>query len=193
MKAERKPTKPDPDALTPKQQRFVDEYLINVDRFLSYIDQSGGAEACWEWSGCKDESGYGRFHVGKSRNSQILAHRAAYGIATGENPEAVCHSCDNPSCCNPAHLFGGTRDDNNKDMARKRRHWLHANKERATKGEKHGRAKLDDQKVLQIQNEYNAGGITQRALAAKYSVSQRTINKVVTRTGWSHVHPDHLK
>jgi hypothetical protein len=102
-------------------------------------------------------------------------------------PEAVCHKCDNPSCCNPNHLFGGTRSDNNRDMAEKRRHWAHVDRSRAAKGEGHGSAKLTDSQVEIIRSEYASGMVTQRQLAKKFSVCQRTITKIVNRHGWSHV------
>lgn len=45
------------------------------------------------------------------------AHRAAWVEASGPIPLGilVCHRCDNPPCCNPAHLFLGTQSDNIKD------------------------------------------------------------------------------
>lgn len=174
-------------SMTDKQQRFVDEYLIDADRFAKYLDKSVGEDGCWIWTGAKDGDGYGRFHVGKSRNSSMLSHRVAYGLATGESPEAVCHRCDNPSCCNPAHLFGGTRGDNNKDMTRKGRHWASVDKSRSAKGEGHGHAKLTNEKVREIRARYANGGLTQRGLAVEYAVSQRTIAKIVRREGWGHV------
>lgn len=173
--------------LTNKQQRFVDEYLVDIERFERYIDKSNGPESCWNWMGAKDSNGYGRFHIGLSRNASMLAHRIAYGITMGEKPEAVCHKCDNPSCCNPKHLFGGTREDNNKDMTRKRRHWAHVDRSRALKGESHGGAKLNEQQIHEIRRKYAAGFLTQRAIAKEYGVCQRTINKIVNKTGWSHV------
>ena len=168
--------------LTPKQQRFVQEFKIAADRFWSYVDMSGAPDGCWSWKGCRDSDGYGRFHIGTSRNATMLAHRVAFGISTGECPEAVCHSCDNPTCCNPAHLFGGTRADNNRDMLRKGRYSIVK-----PKGEAHGSAKLTDALVREIRDTYILGNTTQYELADRYGVCQRTINKVVRRMGWSHV------
>lgn len=167
-------------SLTPKQERFVAEYLIDTDRFWSKVSIADANE-CWNWQGAKDNLGYGRFHVGISRNAAMLAHRVAFGIATGDTPEAVCHRCDNPSCCNPSHLFGGTRADNNLDMAIKGRNRV----EKPTlQGEKHPQAKLSNADVLEIRALYAAGGITQRQLADRFGVCQRSINKAVRSIGF---------
>lgn len=172
---------------TSKQEAFIHRHMINTDRFKKYVDSSAGPDSCWPWQKAKDDRGYGRFHVGKSDNSTMLTHRIALGIETGEEPEAVCHQCDNPCCCNPKHLFPGTRNDNNKDMAAKGRHWAHIDPSRAAKGSRHGQAKLDEEDILFIRGKYSAGGITQRDLAAEFGVSQRTIAKIVNRLGWRHV------
>ena len=174
-------------AMTPKQQRFVEEYLINVDRFWSYVDRGGGDDACWPWRGASDPMGYGRFHIGISRNATRLAHRIAYGLTHGDLPPVVRHKCDNPPCCNPAHHEPGTLLDNNRDMADRRRHAAHRGTANPAKGEDHGCAKLTAQQVQAIRKIYSAGGTTQRALAAQFSVSQRTINKIVRKIGWTEV------
>ncbi|QTN04664.1 hypothetical protein GTN27_15695 [Ochrobactrum sp. EEELCW01] len=166
--------------LTPKQERFVAEYLIDADRFWSKVNISH-ADKCWNWQGAKDSLGYGRFHIGISRNAAMLAHRVAFGIATGDEPEAVCHHCDNPSCCNPSHLFGGTRADNNLDMARKGRC---AEEKPSLEGENHPQSKLTNADVLEIRRIYADGGITQRQLAAQFGVCQRSINKAVRFIGF---------
>jgi len=163
---------------------FIKKHLINAERFALYIDKSHGQDSCWEWKGCKDRLGYGRFHVGKSRSSAMLAHRVAYGIATGEEPEAVCHKCDNTSCCNPRHLFGGTRLINNRDMFNKGRNQDYSH---ASKGKQHGSAKLVDEQIINIRKLYATGDHSQRAIAKMFNVCQRTIAKIVNRIGWSHV------
>lgn len=80
---------------------------------------------CWEWQRLRCPKGYGRF---KRVKGEQLAHRAAW-VLTHDRPLlkdiCVCHTCDNPSCVNPNHLFLGTRDDNNKDRASKGRTVIH--------------------------------------------------------------------
>ena len=164
-------------ALTPKQARFVAEYAIDVERFWSKVDKSG---ECWLWTGARDASGYGRFHVGLNRNSAMLAHRVSYGMVTGERPEAVCHHCDTPSCVRPDHLFGGTRSDNNRDMVEKGRHFTGVH----LRGQRAANAKLTDSQANDIRLLYGTG-VSQRQVARAYGVSQRTVAKIVTGVGYA--------
>ena len=76
---------------------------------------------CWEWKGGKDRWGYGRKHM---RGRQVALHRLAYSWANGAIPDglSVLHSCDNPACVNPRHLFLGDAKANAEDMVNKGRH-----------------------------------------------------------------------
>lgn len=178
-----------PKLTNDKHERFCQEYLIDYERFNGYIDKSLGEDACWNWTGAKCSVGYGYFHTGKSKNSNMLTHRIAYGLHTGKLklPEAVCHHCDNPSCCNPSHLFGGTRADNNRDMMRKGRHFSQTGSYKPAQGEKHHQAKLLDVDIPKIRLAYANGEANQYELASQWGVSQRTINKIVNKEGWAHV------
>ena len=89
----------------------------------------GGPGECWEWTGARLPSGYGFITRnlkidGRRKGVTIYAHRMSYEIHNGEIPEGLqaLHSCDNPSCPNPDHLFIGTQQDNVDDMMSKGRH-----------------------------------------------------------------------
>lgn len=71
----------------------------------------------------KDPKGYGRVMI-RDNGGTELSHRIAWILVNGPvPPETPCvlHACDNPPCCNPAHLFLGTNDDNVADMVAKGR------------------------------------------------------------------------
>jgi HNH endonuclease len=82
-----------------------------------------GPDDCWPWLGRLDKDGYGMF--GQSGK----AHRAAYEDQVGPIPAgmSVLHRCDYRACCNGAHLFPGTQQDNLADMVAKKRHALFVN------------------------------------------------------------------
>jgi|GEM_PF-2714749 len=82
---------------------------------------------CWEWRRGRTTYGYGVLTFtmdGIQRRG--MAHRAAWAFANGcPYPQGrifICHKCDNPPCCNPAHLFAGSASDNMRDCVAKNRH-----------------------------------------------------------------------
>lgn len=96
---------------------------VVCERFWDKVDRSGGAGACWPWTATRTGNGYGNFKA--SIWGHMPAHRVAVWISTGEYVDhklVVRHSCDNPICCNPAHLQVGTQGENIQDQYdRKRR------------------------------------------------------------------------
>jgi hypothetical protein len=83
---------------------------------------------CWLWTGAKTEFGYGKIGAGGCGKGMLRVHRvmwAAYNRALKPG-ECVLHHCDTPACCNPSHLFVGSKADNTRDMASKGRGWWQA-------------------------------------------------------------------
>ena len=128
---------------------------------------------CWEWTGTKIHTGYGQLTDNYKKKS---AHRASYELHIGPIPDGlyVCHTCDNPGCVCPDHLFVGTNTDNLRDMAKKGR---------STRGEKSATAKLCELDVWLIRN---IEGHT-CAMAEFFGVHRNTILSVRTRQSWKHI------
>lgn len=79
---------------------------------------------CWEWIGrWRSRYGYGRLRESGREGAQLVAHRVAYELTYGPIPEGLVarHRCDNPRCCNPAHIEPGTHRDNYLDSVRRSR------------------------------------------------------------------------
>ena len=136
---------------------------------------------CWIFTGALDTAGYGLIGVGGSGNVG-KAHRVLFEISNGPIPNdmQVLHRCDVRCCVNPDHLFIGTLNDNMADRNAKGR-------QAKPKGELHNMHKLTDDDVRAIREEYAAGGISQRALAAKYGVTKYPIQRILNGTGWTHI------
>lgn len=142
------------------------------EHFWSRINV-GEPDACWLWTGPKVRQ-YGYL---KYQGERWRAHRLAYHLTyntLGKLDQMVCHKCDNPPCCNPKHLFLGTAADNTADM-------IH--KGRCSEGELHPISFLTENKVQEIVDLY-ATGMSQRAIAERYSVAHRTIGQIVRGQSW---------
>ena len=95
------------------------------ERFWEKVNRRGPGD-CWEWLGGRSPAGYGRFTVGSHTDNsrrRVIASRLSYELSFGAIPDGylVCHTCDNPPCVNPAHLFLGDHKDNMQDALAKGR------------------------------------------------------------------------
>ena len=141
---------------------------------------------CWEWSGAVNNHGYGRIRLhDKGRDVSQLAHRASFEHFNGKIPEGghICHSCDNPRCVNPKHLFLGTAADNVADMIRKGRNcrgeaMSAAVKRGCLRGEAHQNTKLSESDVREI-IKLRSEGMTYREIAEAFNVDITTPHKIV--------------
>ena len=111
-----------------------------IERFYERLEPRGD---CLVWTGYCDKKGYGQVGLGPRKSGTRLTHRIAFYLRHGPIPErmSICHTCDNPPCCNPAHLFLGTLTDNNRDMCKKGRHG-HAKRTHCRRGHEYTKENL---------------------------------------------------
>lgn len=156
-----------------------DRLRVCLDRHI----QRGDLDDCWMWHGATGNGGYGRLGAGKG--IQVRAHRAIWALENGPiSPSLeVCHRCDNPPCCNPAHLFLGTHRANMSDMKEKGRHAPPPH----YAGERHSRATLTEERVREIRCAMPLRYGDLSRFARKFGVSPNAIHAVVTNKVWRHV------
>ena len=147
-----------------------------LDRFWEKVNKKDSI-SCWEWNAGKYRGGYGHFRrLIDDKWKMYKAHRFSYELHKGEIPKGflVCHSCDNPSCVNPDHLFLGSPKDNMEDMIKKGRKRF---------GVPKGSRCLNQELAEAIRADYGAG-MTYSELRKKYQTSKSQISRVVLRQIW---------
>ena len=141
--------------------------------FWSQVDKTPNEKGCWVWVGKTDDKGYGYTQY---NGKKWLTHRLSYVLHVRpiSKGRSVLHTCDNPPCIQPLHLWPGTQADNVADMDEKGRRgtWDHA-------GEKHPLAKLTDAQVQEIRERYLSGGVMQKDLAREYGVVDSAISHII--------------
>ena len=152
--------------------------FVPVEQRLWKHVRRGSPSECWEWTGSRDQTGYGLLKAEGNRLRTVRAHRVAWEVTFGSIPEGlwVLHHCDNPPCCNPAHLFLGTNDDNQADRIAKGRGPNHH-------GQRNPNARLTASDVEQIR-ELVAAGHTHRQVARQFGVNRSTVGYVVAGKRW---------
>jgi len=140
---------------------------------------SGLPGDCWPWTGPVNTWGYGACAwSGKATN----ASRAAYESINGPAGSlVVCHSCDNPICCNPGHLRAATQADNLAECRAKGR-------QAYRRGADHHRAsaKLTPELVRKARAMYSAG-ISQTEIGKEMGVASSGICRLISGKIWGHV------
>lgn len=147
-------------------------YPQDLARFMSFVEKQNNPPFCWLWKGAKLKDGYGEFKI---NNCNITASRAAYEHFNGYIPlnYLILHTCDNPSCVNPAHLYPGTPKHNMEDCQNRGRF---------------PNSKLNNKKVKEIKEALkNEKWGTSAALARKYGVTRCIIANIKTGKAWRNV------
>lgn len=156
------------------------EHSIQV--LLERLNKRSKAEknGCIIWTGARNKAGYGHMKLG---NDYMDTHKLSYIL--NNNVEfsdleglVVMHSCDNPSCINPAHLSAKTQKDNLADSKSKDRFQL---------GEKHYNSKLTEVDVIKIKNFLKEDKLTCRQIGRIFRVHRITIYNIKTNRTWAHV------
>lgn len=154
------------------------ENLLNEKQIIRFESKFsiGVGNSCWTWLGYRDRDGYGNFCL---NGRPYQAHRISWAYYNNkEIPKGmlICHTCDNPSCINPDHLFLGTPKDNMVDKYNKGRNVN-------VRGAAVGNSKLTEQDVKHIRT----SPMNNRVLAKELGVTHSLISAVQLRKCWKHV------
>lgn len=154
--------------------------MVNQKRFWSKVN-IGDPDKCWNWTASGRGQGYGAIKID---GIVYDAHRIAYIITYGDIPDGmwVLHKCNNRACCNPNHLYAGTRSDNTKDSFNDGT--LSLINAKKAHGEAHGQSKLKLQQVNEIR-ELIKSGRTIRSVANQYGISHSQVFRIKAGREWN--------
>lgn len=151
-----------------------------ISRFWSKV-KIGGPDECWEWQGATNKQGYGIINLSAKT---LVASRVAWFINNGVIPDGLfsCHTCDNPPCCNPNHLFLGTFQDNAIDMSNKGR--SRKGRKSPLRGELIKSAKFKEEDIIQVKSMLRDGKSCVY-IANIYKVTPEAISHIKLGKNWS--------
>lgn len=146
------------------------------ERFWAKVDKTPGHGPkgdCWVWTAARLKAGYGQFWF---QIKIMLAHRFSWELAYRKPPNDLCvlHTCDNPPCVNPSHLFLGTNKDNSQNMTVKGRQ---------AEGECAGAAKLTTDQVLKIYRDPRPYS----QIIRDFPASTSRVSHIKSGRNWSHL------
>ena len=152
-----------------------------IKRFWTKIEKGQNENDCWKWLAGKHKFGYGKIKIyGKTMG----AHCFSFILHNGKIPigKLILHSCNNPECCNPLHLYAGTYKDNSNDMIKA---------DSQIKGENVNTAKLNKEQVLKIRKLYQSNKYTLKKIALLFRIGISTVHHIVTNNKkykhWKHI------
>lgn len=155
----------------------------DVARFYSKIDTSGD---CHVWVATPDKDGYGTIKIARS---SYRAHRIAYKLSANIDPGdlMVCHTCDNPPCVRPEHLFLGTGFDNQRDKWNKGRQNEAFNlPENKARGSRVNTSKLSEGQAQTVIERLKIGD-RQYLIAKDLNVTRSSIWNIAHGYHWKHL------
>lgn len=172
----------------PGGQLFISEMseLEKRERLLKSFEKHViRQDGCWGWKGPIDHGGYPVMSCKRSIGPD-RGHKASWVIHKGplKKGKHICHSCDNPICTNPDHLWIGTHKENNDDKIKKgRANWV---KPPHKPGSLNGSSKLKEEQVIEIKKLLDEGKSCY-SIGPLFGVSKQTILRIKKGTHWSHV------
>jgi len=130
---------------------------------------------CWVWLGHIHEGKYGTVHF---EGRRYMAHRLVWNLLRGEIPTGMvaCHTCDNPPCCNPDHIFLGTLTDNCEDMVKKNRQ---------ARGVRVSTNKLTEAQVIRILKLNKTKN--QLEIAKQFGVARTNVGAILRGETWGYL------
>jgi len=162
------------------------------DKFLARINKNGPIPKnkpelgpCWLWTGSIGPAGR---PVMKWKGKSVVAARVALMLQTGRFPKDLCalHHCDNGSCVCPTHLYWGTKADNGRDMAeRKRVVW--DNGIFGQRGEAAYNHRLTNANVIEIRRLHWEQGESLADIGRQFGMKSGQISRICHGVRWGHL------